>query len=123
MVSLKADLKDFYQQHYVADNMTLVVLTDQSMEAMQSWVEEKFSEVPSASYQPKRIDEPLFEEGVLPLLLKVQPEKDVRELSLMFPMPDHAEHYKTKPLSIIGHVLGHEGKGSLLSYLKQQGWG
>ena len=30
--------------------------------------------------------------------------------------------YKTKPGRQFGFVLGYEGKGSLLSYLKQKGW-
>ena len=30
--------------------------------------------------------------------------------------------YRTKPGQQLGFILGHEGKGSLLSYLKDKGW-
>lgn len=40
----------------------------------------------------------------------------------MFPVPPVDQHYRKKPLYYLGSLLGHEGKGSLLSVLKLQGW-
>lgn len=30
--------------------------------------------------------------------------------------------YSTQPSSYVAHLIGHEGQGSLLSYLRTQGW-
>lgn len=38
------------------------------------------------------------------------------------PVPDLEHLYHLKPFNLASHFVGHEGKGSLLSYLKRQGW-
>ncbi|QQP57679.1 Metalloproteaselike, partial [Caligus rogercresseyi] len=52
----------------------------------------------------------------------VVPVKNFRSLSLIFPLPDLMAHYKSSPSNYIAHLIGHEGKGSLLSELKMRGW-
>ena len=50
------------------------------------------------------------------------PIKDIRNLNVTFPIPDLQPHYRTGPGHYLGHLIGHEGKGSLLSELKSRGW-
>jgi insulysin len=52
----------------------------------------------------------------------VQPVRDVRALEVSIPVPDLHHFSGIKPYNFMAHFLGHEGKGSLLSYLKRQGW-
>lgn len=52
----------------------------------------------------------------------VVPVKDLRSVHYLWPMESTEPHYRTKPVSLLGHLLGHEGKGSLLSFLKRKGW-
>ena len=47
--------------------------------------------------------------------------KDQRTLTLVFPLTSVLRYYKSKPLSLLGFLIGHEGKGSLLSLLKEEG--
>jgi secreted Zn-dependent insulinase-like peptidase len=63
----------------------------------------------------------LFVAGKLPGFMQVRSLKDVRSLSLAFPIPSQRQYYRSKPALFVGDMLGHEGKGSLLEYLKQQG--
>jgi insulysin len=52
----------------------------------------------------------------------VVPEKDNKQLKITWPeMPSAANKWRSKPLSYISHVLGHEGPNSLLSELIKQG--
>jgi insulysin len=44
--------------------------------------------------------------------------KDIRYVALVFNFPDQRPHVKCKPGFIISHIIGYEGPGSLLSYLK-----
>ena len=51
-------------------------------------------------------------------LIKIVPVKDVRKLEIKWPMlPDSRHLWDGDPLSYISHVIGHEGKNSLLSEL------
>lgn len=43
-------------------------------------------------------------------------------LEVSFPMPHLPSYWKYKPAGFLAHFLGHEGPGSLHSYLKQKGW-
>jgi insulysin len=52
----------------------------------------------------------------------VEPVRDTRGLEITFPFPDQRQFYKSKPGSYLAHFLGHEGPGSILSYLKRKGW-
>jgi insulysin len=49
------------------------------------------------------------------------PVKDLRQIELAFPMPSFRHHVFAKPSRYWSHLIGHEGKGSILSYLKQKG--
>lgn len=40
----------------------------------------------------------------------------------MFPFPDLDAYYKTQPGVYIGHLIGHESEGSILSLLKKKNW-
>lgn len=46
----------------------------------------------------------------------------MRGLEVAIPIPDLHHLYDVKPFHFLAHFLGHEGPGSLLSYLKTQGW-
>lgn len=48
--------------------------------------------------------------------------RDQRTLELSFPFPDEADFYASKPGAFLSHLIGHEGKGSILSHLKEKGW-
>jgi len=37
---------------------------------------------------------------------------------MVFPFPDLRPHFRSRPGHIIAHIIGYEGAGSLLSYLK-----
>ncbi|CAF5166704.1 unnamed protein product, partial [Rotaria sp. Silwood1] len=51
----------------------------------------------------------------------VVPVKENRRLIIKWVIPDHQELYYFNPESYLSHLIGHEGDGSLLSYLKQLG--
>jgi insulysin len=119
---VREDLIAFYKSHYSAGLMNLVILGKEPLETLRQWVIEKFSAIPNTGAEPLRIDVPLYAEGSLPARLDVVPIKEQRSLSLTFPIPPVAGLYQSKPVSYIAHLLGHEGKGSLLSLLRERGW-
>ncbi len=113
----------FYKTHYFAKNMQLAVYGKEPLAELETWVSELFSPIKAGDVlQDKVITEPLFLEGVLPRLLELKPLKDRRSVSISFPLPDLEQHKLDKPVQLLGHLLGHEGEGSLFLYLKQKGW-
>ena len=51
----------------------------------------------------------------------MEPFKDLRQLTLEFPLPATRQFYASKPDELVGFLLGTEGEGSLLSQLKAEG--
>jgi hypothetical protein len=43
-------------------------------------------------------------------------------LEISFPLDFQPPHYRSKPGNFVAHFVGHEGPGSLHSYLKTKGW-
>ncbi|MFK7733539.1 MAG: insulinase family protein [Pseudomonadales bacterium] len=119
---LRAALLSFYEQHYSANKMALVVLGSEPINTLKKWVDGRFSSIPGKSGKQQVTPVPLFSDGALPAIVSLIPEKESRSLSLTFPIPAIDKHYKSKPSQYLGNIVGHEGKGSLLSLLKARGW-
>ena len=119
---IRDDLLAFYAQHYSANRMTLVVLGRESTTDLKALVQQTFADIPNHNSQRPVITEALFQPNTLPKRVNINPIKDSRELNYFFALPSLQSHYRTKPMHYIANLLGHEGEGSLLSYLKQQGW-
>ena len=119
---IRAELIEFFEEKYSANLMNLVVLGREPVDQLQSLVEDLFSEVSNTKAPERVISEPLFLPDSLPALLEFKTLKHEPSLSLMFPLQDLEPYWRERPGSYIAHLLGHEGKGSLLSELKAKGW-
>nr|VFK51503.1 MAG: Secreted Zn-dependent peptidases, insulinase-like [Candidatus Kentron sp. TC] len=120
--SLRKDLIAFYRRYYSANLMALVVLGKEPLDVLTRWAREAFSAIPDFDAKPPRITEPLFSSDQLPIRIVLKPVQEQRKLQLSFPVPALRPYYRTKPLYYLSHIIGHEGKGSLLSLLKDRGW-
>ena len=121
-LTLQQSLLRFFQQYYVAENMALVVLARQDLDSLEAMVREKFKSVPQRPLNKFLPNEPLIVPEDLPALIEIQPLKETRELSLLFPVPDEGPEYRQKSLNYIANLLGHEGQGSLMANLRECGW-
>ncbi len=120
--AVRDDLIAFYEQYYSANLMRLAVLGSEDLDALESLVRDTFAPVPNRDVVIEDITAPLMEPDQLPLQVYVEPEATSRSLTLSWPMPDINALYRSKPLSYISNLIGHEGEGSLLSLLKSEGW-
>ncbi|WP_439134846.1 insulinase family protein [Pseudomaricurvus sp.] len=119
---VREDLLQFYQDHYSASNMTLVVLGRETVDQLEAMVTKRFSQVPEREIKASISGQTLFDDNFLPARVSILPVKDERRLTMMFPIPSADKYYREKPLQYLGNLLGHEGEGSLLSLLKDLGW-
>lgn len=119
---VREDLVSFYEAHYRAERMNLVVLGGESTSLLRDWVDELFEGVPPGKVIDPQAEVPIYPHGVLPLLQKINPVKEIRQAVFSFAIPSALDKYAAKPLSYIASLLGDEGPGSLLALLKEHGW-
>ncbi len=113
---------DFYKSHYSANLMRLVLMSPIDGEQLQSLAEKYFHDVPNIKIEMPTFEDKLFIHGTTPKLHQVETIRDHDCLKISFDTPDDMPYWESKPTQFLAHLLGEEGEGSLLSYLKGKGW-
>ena len=116
------DLMAFFESQYSADQMGLVAISNESLDAMQAWVVPLFNQIENKNIGSAYPDIPIYTDAGLPARLEYQTLKDGARVSYMFPLPSARSHYKNKPEQYFSNLIGHEGKGSLYQLLNNYGW-
>jgi len=115
-------LLDFYKKYYSASNMKLAIISNIPMQNLFGIAKKYFSDIPTRKVNipsmPKVFRRALKNQF---RLLRVKTIKDIRSLEIDFPTIRLKDYQDSKPAGIIGSLIGHEGKGSLLSKLKEEG--
>lgn len=119
---VREDMIQFYETYYSSHLMSLVVLGAEPLNDLEALVRDGFSAIAQREVELDKSYPALFEASALPASLEIKPEKELRQLSFNFPIPSPDALYRQKPYAYIAHLLGHEGRGSLLSLLKRLGW-
>ncbi|WP_261815571.1 insulinase family protein [Vibrio gallicus] len=120
--SIRDEIIAFHSTHYSADLMSLVLVGPQALDQQQQYAEQLFADIPNKALQDKSVDIELLSDKQQQQWIELEPEKEVRKLSLSFSFPNTQAFYKTKPLSYLAHLIGYEGPGSLTLYLKNRNW-
>lgn len=122
-VDIRQEFIQFHNKHYSANRMKLVVLGRESLDDLESWVGDLFAGVKNKDLPPNRWDEvqPYSENEVLTQIF-AKPVMDSRSLDIYFPFQDEEHMYESQPSRYISHLIGHEGPGSILAYIKAKGW-
>ncbi|PWY88039.1 LuxS/MPP-like metallohydrolase [Aspergillus sclerotioniger CBS 115572] len=122
-LEVRSEFIKFYQAHYSSNLMKLVVLGRDSLDEMEQWVGELFSDVKNQNLPQNRWDDaqPWTPEH-LGKQIFAKPVMDMRSLDIYFPFMDEEGMYESQPSRYLSHLIGHEGPGSILSYIKAKGW-
>lgn len=115
-------LLEFFRNNYSADQMVLVALSNEPLDALESWVRPMFRQIENRQIGPAPVNQPLFLEYDLPTIVRYQTIKRGYRVAYNFPVPSVEQHYRRKPADYITNLLGHEGQGSLYQRLQQEGW-
>ncbi|KXS19755.1 putative ptr insulinase family/protease III [Gonapodya prolifera JEL478] len=114
-----AVLKEWYAKYYSAEIMNLVVVGKEKLDVLVEWVSRYFDAVPSKASKELEVPVSIFRDDVKGNWVYIEPLKDLRELALTWEIPPELTDMDSKPASLLGHVLGHEGEHSLLALLKK----
>lgn len=122
-VNVRAKFMEFHEKHYSANRMKLVVLGREPLDVLEDWVAELFAGVPNKNLVPNRWEaEVPFRESELGVQVFAKPVMDSRELNLFFPFLDEENMFESQPSRYVSHLIGHEGPGSIMAYVKEKGW-
>ncbi len=101
--------------------MSLVVLGQDSTHKLRQQVEKHFGAIASGTHTTKLELPPLFLSQQLPAVIEYLPLSEKYQLELLFPIPSQTKNYRKKASHYLANLIGHEGQGSLLALLKEQG--
>ncbi|KAI5682884.1 hypothetical protein M9H77_04112 [Catharanthus roseus] len=118
----RQELLKFYEENYSASLMHLVIYAKESLDKAQSLVQNMFLEIRNTGRSsPCFTGQPCTSE-FLQILVKTVPIKQGHKLRIIWPITPGIHHYNEGPCRYLGHLIGHEGEGSLFYTLKKLGW-
>uniref|UniRef100_A0A1J3GFR1 Zinc-metallopeptidase, peroxisomal n=1 Tax=Noccaea caerulescens TaxID=107243 RepID=A0A1J3GFR1_NOCCA len=121
-VDTTSELIKFYEEHYSANIMHLVVYGKESLDQIQDLVEGMFQEIQNTNKSIPRFPGQPCTPDHLQILVKAVPIKQGHKLSVSWPVTPSIYQYEEAPSQYLGHLIGHEGEGSLFYALKTLGW-
>ncbi|XP_073452147.1 insulin-degrading enzyme isoform X1 [Aquarana catesbeiana] len=121
-MDVREELLKFHSSNYSSNLMSICVLGRETLDELTDLLVKLFAEVKNKNVPVPEFPENPFTEQYLKKMYKIVPIKDIRNLYVTFPIPDLQKYYKSNPGHYLGHLIGHEGPGSLLSELKSKGW-
>ena len=125
-IDVRSQLLDHYQTQYSAERMNLVVLGGEPLDVLEGWVRQKFVAVRSGKGPRPRYTHcgfPLPQNPLHDTTITIAPAvRDEHRIVIVFQLPCLEACYPKKSEEYLSHLIGHEGKGSLLAALKMRGW-
>ncbi|CAM9645016.1 unnamed protein product [Chrysoparadoxa australica] len=128
-LDIKEEMLAFHKDMYKAENMQLVVLGTEALDDLEAMVTESFSGVPGGMPSDAGKLKLSFETAGEPFpadklghVFRILPVSDIHKLVVTWQLPPQLSRYRSKACDYLGDLIGHEGKGSLLSLLKSKGW-
>uniref|UniRef100_A0A5B7A3B8 Putative nardilysin isoform X1 n=1 Tax=Davidia involucrata TaxID=16924 RepID=A0A5B7A3B8_DAVIN len=120
-INLREQILKLYSDNYRGGLMKLVVIGGETLDVLESWVLELFSNVRKGPrVEPEAgMEVPIWKAGKL---YRLEAVKDVHILNLSWTLPCLRKDYLKKSEDYLAHLIGHEGKGSLHFFLKARGW-
>lgn len=120
--SFQNKVKTFISENYVAQRMTLVVLSPAPLDALQELVTPIFAQITQGTIKPPYPDLPMYTDDQVGISIEIKPHQTIYKQIICFALPSIVDMYANKLVNFLAHLLGFEGKGSILSVLKAKGW-
>ena len=115
-------LRKWFQDHYSANLMKLVVYSSLPLNTLKQLVVEDFHDIPNHNKEPFYSPVPTFSKEYDKKIAYIEPLNDIHTLTLSWELPPNlADQPLTRPDDILCYVLGHEGKDSLFADLQRDG--
>ncbi|KAG4065756.1 hypothetical protein HA402_012434 [Bradysia odoriphaga] len=117
---------EFRKRHYSAHRMFVCIQARLPLDEIQRLVVEHFSDIPNNEMPGDDLSEwnhlNAFQDKFTEKIFVVKAVGNVTKVDITFCLESLVWEYKTKAHDYIAFLLGHEGKGSLASYLRRKNW-
>lgn len=120
--SIQQHLREFFASWYRTEHLTLVLVGPQPLAELAQLAKNYFNDIKAGGQELPAITEPLYSEEQQGVCIHVRPLKQACRLILTLPLPGINQDYAYKTTSLLAHLLGDEGPGSLCAELRQRGW-
>lgn len=123
--NIDVHVRQFYDDYYSAENMTLMIICNQSIKEIKKPVFECFKHIrtnPLNTICPRdgtRISGPILKSNAI---IKVVPIKNIERIVMYWETFSFNDNIKSSPIDFFLYLLGHEGKNSLQYVLTQNGY-
>lgn len=120
--NIQQHLLKYYNERYSSNLMSLCIVGNHSLDVLEGYARNHFSAVVDKDYKLDDFtNDVMYDQNTLGHIVRFVPKKESRELSVVWPrLPSIKNFWDGSPLDYISHVIGHEGKNSLLSELVKQ---
>ena len=117
-----SEVRKWWQEHYSADKMQLVVYSNEPLDVLKTRVVKDFGPIASSKTSDKTADVPLLSKNQLGHMIYIEPVRDVRDLTLAWELPGWAiEDMGAKFSELMGYALSSGADNSLQHLLKKEG--
>ncbi|OCH92098.1 insulin-degrading enzyme [Obba rivulosa] len=116
-------LVEWWSKEYCASRMRLCVIGKESLDELAEMVAKLFSPIANRGRDPlPMINDHPFGPNEKCTLVSTQTIMAFHVCEISFPLPYQPPYWQYQPGHFLAHFVGHEGPGSLHSYLKNKGW-
>lgn len=114
---------DHHERYYSANVMKLVILGREPLDTLEQWAGELFSGIANKNLKQNRWEtETPYRPDDLCTQIFAKPVMDSKSVEITFPYLDEELLFESSPSNYLSHLIGHEGPGSIMSYIKNKGW-
>ncbi|MGK5594748.1 MAG: insulinase family protein [Parachlamydiaceae bacterium] len=117
-----ADLRDWFNQHYSANRMKLVVYSALPLEKIAGLVAQYFSAIPDRGVHGLKVNTPILSTEQKKTITYVKSPLQGHSLSILWHLPAcFSRNLKAKSEEIVANLLNRKDDGSLYAWLKEEG--
>ncbi|WP_339722545.1 insulinase family protein [uncultured Paraglaciecola sp.] len=121
-LQLQQKLRLLFERFYQPQNACLCLISQQQLSVSEDYVRNQFSHWSSNSELHRDALPALYLESNLGVQINILPLQKAKRMILTFALPQQHTYYRSKPLSVLSHILGDEGEGGLLHFYKTKNW-
>lgn len=122
-INVRGRFMQFYDKHYSANRMKLVILGREPLDKLESWAADLFACVQNKNLPQNRWeDEEPYGPDQLLTQYFAKSVMDFHTLTISFPFIEEELLFESQPSRYLTHLIGHQGPGSIMAYIKSRGW-
>ncbi|MEP0355847.1 insulinase family protein [Paraglaciecola sp.] len=119
---LKEKIQRLHQTYYQPHNTALCLISKHEIGTSELLIQKHFGQWDATTPISGTKHPSLYLPENLGIQIDIKPIQRAQRMILTFPLPAQDKHFRSKPLSVLSHILGDEGDGGLLSFYKQKNW-